>query len=209
MIEGEEIGKQGLGSRYSQFSPWESHMNSSLTRECLWIINSQNARTHAIGIIQFTIHNDINVDCQKNSVYVYDGLPDFVSSTKGYQSEMLGVYCSDSANYPVTVEANSGYLTVHYKQLDDNEGFNASYVVLTCNNCPGNRECRAGSCVCRPGFVGIDCDIEICPNNCSAGVRKNVCDKEYGHCVCVPGYGGKDCSVKINKVNFKTKKKRN
>ncbi|XP_066597515.1 multiple epidermal growth factor-like domains protein 8 isoform X2 [Prorops nasuta] len=205
MLGGEENGngKQGLGSRHSQMSLWETHFGDSPTRECLWIVSpntnlSSDAMTPDIqSVIQFTIHNDINVSCQENSVYVYDGLPEFVSSSTSHQSQLLGVYCTESTNYPVTVEAKSGFLTVHYKQLDEFEGFNASYVVMTCNNCPENRECRSGNCLCRAGFVGINCDIELCPNNCSSAKARGICDKGYGHCVCNPGYGGRDCSIKI------------
>lgn len=60
------------------------------------------------SIIQFTIHDDINVSCQENNVYVYDGLPDFVSSANGHQNHVLGVFCSMDTKYPATVEAKSG-----------------------------------------------------------------------------------------------------
>ncbi|XP_015608730.1 multiple epidermal growth factor-like domains protein 8 isoform X2 [Cephus cinctus] len=203
MLGGEGIGKQGLGSRHSQLSLWETHLGVSLTRECLWIISpetglSLDTMTPSIqSVIQFTIHDDINIRCQENSVYVYDGLPEFVSSTTSHQNQLLGVYCTESTNYPVTVEAKSGFLTVHYKQLDEVEGFNASYVVMTCNNCPENRECRNGNCLCKPGFVGINCDVELCPNNCTSSKKQGVCDKGYGHCVCAQGFGGRDCSIKM------------
>ncbi|XP_050462738.1 multiple epidermal growth factor-like domains protein 8 [Cataglyphis hispanica] len=202
MLGGVGNGKQGLGSRHSQSLLWGSHAGDSPTRECLWIVSpetnlSSDATTPAIqSVLQFTIH-DINVSCQENSVYVYDGLPEFVSSTGGHQSQLLGVYCTESTDYPVTVEAKSGFLTVHYKQLDEVEGFNASYVVMTCNNCPGNRECRNGNCLCKSGYVGINCDVEICPNNCTASNKRGVCDKGYGRCVCTSDYGGRDCSIRL------------
>ncbi|XP_015121638.1 multiple epidermal growth factor-like domains protein 8 [Diachasma alloeum] len=206
MLTGEGSGKQGLGSRHSQLSLWESHLGGSPTRECLWIVSPKSglssanapASTVTQSVIQFTIHDDINVSCQENSVYVYDGLPDFVSSTSSHQSQLLGVYCTESTDYPVTVEAKSGILTVHYKQLDEVEGFNASYVAMTCgDSCPSNRECRGGNCLCKIGFVGINCDIELCPNNCTSLKKQGVCDKSYGHCVCSPGFGGRDCAIKI------------
>lgn len=62
--------------------------------------------------IQFTIREDINVTCQENSVYVYDGLPDFVSATSSHQSHVLGVFCSVDTKYPVTVEAKSGEIKI-------------------------------------------------------------------------------------------------
>lgn len=207
MLDGDSSGKQGLGSKHSQISLWERRLNISLTRECLWIVSpnsglSLDAVVPTVeSVIQFTMHDDININCQENNVYVYDGLPDFVSSTSSHQSQTLGVYCAGSTNYPVKVEAKSGFLTVHYKQLDRDEGFNASYVVMTCNNCPPNRECRNGNCLCKPGFLGIECDVEICPKNCSAALKQGVCDKGYGHCVCMPGFGGGDCSIQIQKVH--------
>lgn len=39
MLEGEGNGKQGLGSRHSQLSLWESHLGGTPTRECLWIVS--------------------------------------------------------------------------------------------------------------------------------------------------------------------------
>ncbi|XP_076675325.1 multiple EGF like domains 8 isoform X4 [Andrena cerasifolii] len=202
MLGGEGTGKRGLGSRHSQLS-WESHFGESPTRECLWIVSpktdlsSDTMLSGAQSVIQFTIHDDINVSCQENSVYVYDGLPEFVSSSTSHQSQLLGVYCTESTDYPVTVEAKSGFLTIHYKQLDEVEGFNASYVIMTCNNCPGNRECRNGNCLCKASFVGINCDVELCPNNCTSSKKQGICDKGYGRCVCTAGYGGRDCSIKV------------
>lgn len=203
MLEGEGSGRQGLGSRHSQLSLWETRLGGPLTRECLWIVSpklvlSPDTMTPSVqSVIQFTIHEDINVSCQENGVYVYDGLPEFVSSTTSHQSQLLGVYCTESTNYPITVEAKSGFLTVHYKQLDEIEGFNASYVIMTCNNCPANRQCRSGNCLCKTGFVGINCDIELCPKNCSSWNKQGLCDKGYGHCVCTSGYGGRDCSIRL------------
>ncbi|XP_046832865.1 multiple epidermal growth factor-like domains protein 8 isoform X2 [Vespa crabro] len=203
MLNGEGKGKQGLGSRHSQMSPWETHFGESLTRECLWIVSpnsdlSPNTTTSGIqSVIQFTIQDDINISCQENSVYVYDGLPEFVSSSSNHQNQLVGVYCTESTDYPVTVEARSGFLTVHYKQLDEIEGFNASYIVMTCDNCPKNRVCRNNNCLCKAGFVGIDCTIELCPNNCTSSRKQGICDKGYGRCVCSSGFGGNDCSIKI------------
>lgn len=205
VLKGHGNGKQGLGSRHSQSSLWESNSGNTPTRECLWIITSDDEDLSSNlmiptvpSVIQFTINDDINVSCQENGVYVYDGLPDFISSTSSHQSQLLGVYCSESTDYPISVEAKSGILTVHYKQLDEIEGFNASYIVLTCNNsCPLNRKCRGGNCLCKNGFVSIDCDVELCPNNCTSLKKQGICDKSYGHCVCTNGYGGRDCSIKI------------
>lgn len=203
MLEGESKGHFGLGSRHSPSTLWESHLGGIPTKECLWIVTpksglfSDSMMSGVQSVIQFTIHDDINVSCQENSVYVYDGLPNFVSTTSSHQSQLLGVYCSESTNYPVTVEAKSGYLTVHYKQLNEIEGFNASYAVMTCNNCPKPRECRNNNCLCKSGFTGIKCEVELCPRNCSASRKQGICDKSYGHCVCTPGFGGPDCGIEL------------
>jgi hypothetical protein len=68
--------------------------------------------------VQFTIHEDINISCQENSVYVYDGLPDFVSATNSHQSHVLGVFCSVDSKYPVTVEAKSGNIKAYVGQVN-------------------------------------------------------------------------------------------
>lgn len=61
------------------------------------------------SMIQLTIDSDIAVTCTENSVYVYDGLPDFVSTTGNHQSHVvLGVFCTQDTQYPVTVEAKTG-----------------------------------------------------------------------------------------------------
>lgn len=219
------LGKQGIGSNHAHRHTGASHKqphNGGLT-ECLWIIgtdsaaagfsldnainNSTLSKTSKVpsvsSVIKFTLHDDIDVNCQENGIYVYDGLPEFVSLSGSHQSQLLGIYCSTSTDYPATVEAKSGILTVHYKHLDEDfnthRGFNASYLIITCNmNCNGNRECRNGHCSCKPGFAGDNCDIELCPNNCTPQISKQgVCDRAYGHCICSPGYIGRDCSIKI------------
>ncbi|KAG8247034.1 Multiple epidermal growth factor-like domains protein 8, partial [Homalodisca vitripennis] len=60
------------------------------------------------SVIQLVIDPDISVTCGDNSVYVYDGLPDFVSMGT-HQSQVLGVFCTQDTIYPVTVEARSAH----------------------------------------------------------------------------------------------------
>ncbi|KAJ4443468.1 hypothetical protein ANN_05140, partial [Periplaneta americana] len=193
---------QGLGSRLGQLTPWESRLGAPPTGECLWIVTPYDLHNKSIphdSTVQFTIHEDINISCQENSVYVYDGLPDFVSATNSHQSHVLGVFCSVDTKYPVTVEAKSGVLTVYYKQGDLSEGFNASYKVLSCpENCVGNHTCRNGQCACAEGWTGTNCSIEMCPSNCSSNKKQGVCDKKYGRCLCSQGFGGEDCSVSLH-----------
>ncbi|XP_054283597.1 multiple epidermal growth factor-like domains protein 8 [Macrosteles quadrilineatus] len=190
--------KQGLGSRLAEMSAWESRQGPP-SRECLWIISPHELhnKTDASSVIQLTIDSDIAVTCGDNSVYVYDGLPDFVSMDN-HQSHVLGVFCSQDTSYPVTVEARSGVMTVHYKQGDPLEGFNATVEVLGCpEKCPRNRVCRAGVCVCPDGSTGPECNDLLCPNNCTADLKQGVCDKGYGRCLCVDGWGGPQCATRL------------
>lgn len=66
-------------------------------------------RLFSRAIIQLTIDPDITVSCGENSVYIYDGIPDFASTTGIHQrSDTLGVFCTQDIKYPVIVEAKSG-----------------------------------------------------------------------------------------------------
>lgn len=80
-------------------------------------------------------------------------------------------------NFPAVVVL-SGIMTIHYKQSDLNDGFNASYKVLACpDHCPVNRTCVNGQCLCPEGWIGSNCSEALCPNNCSADQKRGVCDK--------------------------------
>lgn len=59
------------------------------------------------SVIQLSIDSDINIDCQDNSVFVFDGLPDLVSSTS-HQNHALGTFCQRDDAGPLTVETKSG-----------------------------------------------------------------------------------------------------
>lgn len=208
MLSGLE--SQGLGSRLGQLNPWEKRQRTIPIHECLWIVSpfdvqnkSVTPHTSQSSVVQFTIHDDINVSCQENSIYVYDGLPDFMSPSGNHQNHVLGVFCSADTEYPVTVEAKSGILTVYYKQADLSEGFNASYTVMTCEkDCGGNHTCHNDQCVCKDGWTGSNCSIVMCPRNCSANKSQGVCDKAYGQCVCSANFGGEDCSVQLNNTQL-------
>lgn len=59
-------------------------------------------------VIQLTIDSDINVPCGMNSVYVYDGLPNFVSMSRTHPAHSLGVFCTRDSQYPLTIEGITG-----------------------------------------------------------------------------------------------------
>lgn len=56
--------------------------------------------------IQLTVGGDINIRCQDNSVFVFDGLPDLISSN--YQNHALGTFCQRDDKQSLTVETKSG-----------------------------------------------------------------------------------------------------
>ncbi|XP_073988408.1 multiple EGF like domains 8 isoform X2 [Rhodnius prolixus] len=194
------VETQGLGSRLAEMSVWESRQGAPPTRECLWIVRPDKLAnsSSANSIVQLEIDKDIDVKCTENSVYVYDGLPKFVSSSGTHQSHVLGVFCTQDSQYPVTVQAKSGIMTVHYKSGGESKGgFNATVSVFSCpSHCP--HECVKGHCVCPEGTTGNDCSDILCPNNCSAHLSRGVCDKGYGRCICSDGWGSPNCSIRLD-----------
>ena len=57
-------------------------------------------------------------------------------------------------------------------------GFNATFNVNRCpSECTGRRACINNVCVCQPGYSGINCEIELCPQNCSSQNGSGHCHK--------------------------------
>ncbi|XP_017786408.1 PREDICTED: multiple epidermal growth factor-like domains protein 8 isoform X2 [Nicrophorus vespilloides] len=181
---------QGISSRQSYSAPW----GGPPTRECLWIINPIIESGSAIIQLQMN-STDLNVTCGENAVYVYDGLPELVDM--GSQSALSAVFCNEEALPSAIVESRTGQLTVHYKQGLLGEGFSAMYFVIECENCVHPRICKNGLCICKDGFVGPHCDIEVCPKNCSASKGHGKCDKSYGRCLCEENWGGRACDKRL------------
>lgn len=50
-----------------------------------------------------------------NSVYVYDGLPNFVSMSRTHPAHSLGVFCTRDSQYPLTIEGVTGKLTYYLR----------------------------------------------------------------------------------------------
>ncbi|XP_049864899.1 multiple epidermal growth factor-like domains protein 8 [Pectinophora gossypiella] len=170
-----------------------------LSKECLWIISAEDIKD---ATIQFSINSaHFDVPCDENAVYVYDGLGGVPDISNNQQSQLLGVFCNGASG---VVEARSGNLTVHYKQGHPEQGFEGSYKVLACDDyCYWPRVCnKHRHCVCRDGYGGPNCEVEICRNNCSVANAAGVCDTSYGRCLCNEGYGGEDCSIKLDKTQL-------
>ncbi|KAG7161272.1 Multiple epidermal growth factor-like domains protein 8-like [Homarus americanus] len=149
------------------------------------------------SIIQITIE-EMNIECGEGVLYVYDGLPNFVSRNSRWNREnhIVGALCTSQASYPVTVQAVSGLMTVFYEKNDPGQGFNASYEVLHCTKRKShNHACVNNKPVCNDKWRGVHCDIPVCPNKCSEAEGRGKCDSSYGRCICTPGFVGEDCSI--------------
>ncbi len=48
-------------------------------------------------------------------VYVYDGIPSFMTSSSSSSATLLAAYCGYGLDEPYSVEAKSGYLTVYFE----------------------------------------------------------------------------------------------
>ncbi|QQP51302.1 Uncharacterized protein FKW44_012624, partial [Caligus rogercresseyi] len=140
--------------------------NLSIERDCLWIIGSSSESPVNLMV------ESLNVSCSENSVYIYDGLPPFISSP---DSSILGIICNEDGYQPnKTFIARSGRLSIYYQRSEDpNQGFNASFT--------------------RPEECLEECEIsQICPNNCS---MIGECIRSV--CVCPLGTGSDDCSLEL------------
>ncbi|CAB4060701.1 MEGF8 [Lepeophtheirus salmonis] len=161
--------------------------NLSIEKDCLWIISSASSsrmnlddksNTYFSSIpkgfnaISLTIES-VNISCSENSIYIYDGLPPYISSSDNFS--ILGIVCNEKYDMPnKQFIAHSGVISVYFQRPDDlSQGFNASFQVMTCpkegcdsdNDCPMNcssiGECHRGVCICPVGFGDIDCSIEL------------------------------------------------
>ena len=211
-----------LGSYFAPDMRSSNHRKSEYdVQDCVWLLDVDNniasvgrrekalfteesgsARSQAI--IQLTIHKGAQIYCPMNYVYVYDGLPDFMLlEEKGWTrpNHLLGSYCSPQTGFPINVHAHSGIMTIFYRRSGDpNQGFNATFTVLSCpTQCPSNRVCVGGKCTCPPGWVGIDCDKNVCPNDCFSQLNHGKCDTIAGRCLCAAMYAGIDCSQSMRR----------
>lgn len=89
------------------------------------------------AIIQLTIHQGARILCPTNYIYIYDGLPDFMSLENGWtrQNHLLGAYCSPQTVFPLNIHAHSGIMTIFYRRNDVKQGYvivnNVSFVFIS------------------------------------------------------------------------------
>ncbi|KAB7506886.1 Multiple epidermal growth factor-like domains protein 8, partial [Armadillidium nasatum] len=147
-------------------------------------------------VLQVNVES-INIDCQEGTLYIYEGLPDFVSVNSDWDRQnLIGTFCSGHSSYPAITEAKTGIMTIFYEMRTPGQGFTASYQVLRCPDNPGeNRICASGKPVCSEGWRGAQCSTMVCPSKCLEGSGRGKCDIVYGRCVCNENYVGDDCSI--------------
>ena len=137
----------------------------------------------------------MNVSCYNNAMFVYNSIPEF--SKNLMQKKLSSVVCSDS-NFPKIIEeSRTGQMTIYFRRSGNNEGFNAVITVLSCHlgTCIKPYICNATNhCICPPGFGGLNCEIPVCPLNCTSGLNQGSCDMTNNRCDCNDGFGGEDCS---------------
>lgn len=64
------------------------------------------------------------------------------------------------------------------------DGFKAEFYVSNCpNNCTNRGKCIGHQCVCLGDWIGKDCSLHACPDNCGASEGRGFCLKE--HCRCL------------------------
>ena len=53
--------------------------------------------------------------CVQDFVYVYDGIPGFMTSESASRATLLAAFCGYGLEEPLSVVAYSGYLTVYFE----------------------------------------------------------------------------------------------
>ncbi|XP_074837451.1 multiple epidermal growth factor-like domains protein 8 [Carettochelys insculpta] len=173
---------------------------------CLWVLSASPGlepcpSAQPCPSISLSLEPDISTPCMHSYGYAFDGLPAFLDGAE-VQSDrtLIGAFCGRGRAQPVSVEATSGLLVLYYEaNSSEASGFNATFTVHRCQpGCQPSQECRGGRCVCRAGYAGPHCQLQVCPGDCSAHAGQGLCNMSLGLCVCGEGFGGADCSVPLD-----------
>uniref|UniRef100_A0A8C7C7Q8 Multiple EGF like domains 8 n=1 Tax=Oncorhynchus kisutch TaxID=8019 RepID=A0A8C7C7Q8_ONCKI len=185
---------------------------------CLWVLSvSENLVPCEPGElcppVALTLHPDSYTQCTSSYVYVFDGLPRFLSNGVVHSDHnLIGAFCGTTRTHPITVEATSGVISVYFEanvSSDRPQGFNASFWVRRCRQvseagedgspvCQGGAQCSEGLCQCTQGYGGPYCDRPLCPEGCGLAEGRGSCNLSLGVCVCADGWGGSDCSTPLD-----------
>ena len=83
-------------------------------------------------MIQLTIHGDSVLPCPHNYLYIFEGVPSFLMTERGYgqDARVIATLCDPDSSFPKTVEAHSGIMTIRYKKYSAAHGFNATFQLV-------------------------------------------------------------------------------
>ncbi|XP_061416595.1 multiple epidermal growth factor-like domains protein 8 [Lethenteron reissneri] len=163
--------------------------------------------------IVFRPEPNMSLQCGRDYVYVYDGVPNFLSSGATQQAvwadpSLIAAFCGGGSGQALSVEALSGILTVYVQgnfsgPSGGTMGFNATFTVAACDGagagegggrCAAGRVCQEGRCVCPAGYEGPDCSARSCPGSCGQELGHGWCHPVSRTCVCSATYSGPDCN---------------
>eukprot|EP00794_Sanderia_malayensis_P010746 gene10746-11897_t len=191
---------------------------------CLWVISASNVSNYGIFSVRnratatggnvtrslITLKfSDLKLPCQESHVYIYDGVPllPAINSTISNSQRLkpLASVCGYDGNSVGMISVTSGSLSIVYKgpKLKSkvvDAMFVARFNVYDCPwRCSGNRVCQPNAthgvaCVCKHGWMGVNCDQLKCPNNCTGSAGQGFCDAKTSRCICLPGFTGTNCN---------------
>lgn len=166
---------------------------------CLWVISTSTNTSHSVVYGQIPSHPSLstitlefismNLSCLTDHVDVYDGLPYFILNVPSRHPPSfykLGSFCGTVEPKPKYITSVTGNMVVIFRgDISEgalSSGFGATFMVNRCpDSCHGNRHCTMTSsgeqCICKDGWIGPDCSINMCPNNCSSGAGQGICNK--------------------------------
>ncbi|XP_055897034.1 multiple epidermal growth factor-like domains protein 8 [Biomphalaria glabrata] len=180
---------------------------------CLWILSVfpdifyKANDVKPVPVLSFTIESYADIECGQAVVQVYSGIPSFVygNSRDRMESQRIGEFCGQSIDRDITMYSTQGTITILFEGFitrSKNRGFNATYRAHICSEqCHGNNICIDGKCICKEGYWGPNCTLQVCPSNCSEDIGQGYCLN--GICVCYQGFTGLTCSQKISSSEMK------
>ncbi|XP_066575426.1 multiple epidermal growth factor-like domains protein 8 [Amia ocellicauda] len=174
---------------------------------CLWVLSVSEELSPCLPgphcpPIALTLLPDSHTLCTSSYVYVFDGLPRFLSNGVVLSDHnLIGAFCGTNRKQPITVEAMSGVLSVYFEANVSAgappQGFNSTFSVGggACREVEGEEEISG---IARGGRWGAHCGRTVCPRDCGATEGRGMCNMSLGMCVCTPGFGGSDCSSPVD-----------
>ncbi|XP_055593040.1 multiple epidermal growth factor-like domains protein 8 [Uranotaenia lowii] len=166
---------------YGEISDGPSDHNYTQNSHCEWLIKAQNE----MQFITLTFRS-MGTECSYDYIFIYDG--------DSFRSPLLGSFSGKTE--PQRVMATSGNMLI-LLYSDTNyvlEGFKAEFSITNCpNNCSNHGKCEENRCNCDGNWIGSDCSVDACPDNCGNEEGRGRCLNRK--CNCSKEYSGQSCSL--------------